>query len=688
MKKSIKISISILLVIGLTSCNAAETQNTSGWQQNLTSTIPYKIQKAHGVLAQSAEGRHTLRAKGGFKLTLVPAKGDVWNMESVSVLGLMLKNTGRTEMILDLMLGNAGATGWSNSALGRTIVKAGEEVPLGVALCRSADYSKTHPAYLRMSGKPNGSFRHWHTIDPSQVRNLVISCGRKGPYAFELAQMFPMQKMDETHTGDFPFIDKYGQYIHKEWPGKVHSDKKLCAGIAIEKKLEEELSEATGFTQYGGWKKGPKFEATGFFRTQKYQGRWWFVDPEGYLFWSYGANCVGVEFAGQTPTERDLSIFRNFPAKDDEAFGQFFTKLDVEDNFMLLEDIPHYDFTRANLYRKYGEDWAEKYIEQDIKRLKYCNLNTIGAWSDYEVAAQKQVPYTVMLHYEYAFAGKKLPDPFNPETRAGLRKAIQEYPVSFENDPWCLGAFVNNELHWQNDSRHMVAGILGYEEKNTEVKKVFRDWLKKRYATVTALNKAWKTPFKTWDDLLKATDKTMFKGAVPEDCSALATLFADAFFKMVKEELKDHSPNILYLGCRMNSGSSEAVKTLAKYADVISTNDYSYRPNPGKFGSTDKPVLITEFHFANISGNNLGSGLRSAQDAVQQGRLFRAYMAAAVNHPKIIGAHWFQWRDQNAAGRYDGENYDVGFFNVADIPNEDLIRAAEEYGRNLYNSIK
>ena len=90
----------------------------------------------------------------------------------------------------------------------------------------------------------------------------------------------------------------------------------------------------------------------------------------------------------------------------------------------------------------------------------------------------------------------------------------------------------------------------------------------------------------------------------------------------------------------------------------------------------------------NTSGNNLGSGLRSAQDAVQQGRLFREYITKAVEHPQIIGTHWFQWRDQNVGGRYDGKNYDVGFFDVTDIPNEDLIRAAQKCGRNLYKSIK
>ncbi|MBN2594768.1 MAG: beta-galactosidase [Sedimentisphaerales bacterium] len=687
-------------MIGLASCNATEKHNVPQWQQNLISTIPYKIKEAQNLSVQSVEGRHILQAKDGFRLVLVPVQDDVWRfvgMESVSVLGLMFKNTGNTEMILDMMLGNEGATGWSNSSLGRTVVKTGEEMPLAVALGRRSVWEEKppHPAYLRMSGLPDGHFSHWHTIDPKRVKDLVITCNQKGEHSFELAQMFPLQKMDESQMGKFPFIDKYGQYIQKEWPNKVHSDKDLLKGIAIEKKLEEEYSEPTGFTKYGGFKEGPKFEATGFFRVERYKDRWWFVDPEGYLFWSYGADCIGIQFAGQTPLEREPSVFQGFPAKDDKKFGQFYIKLDVEHNYALLEDVPHYDFTAANLYRKYGRDWAEKTVEQDIKRLKYCHLNTIGAWSDYEIAAQKKVPYTVMLHYVYAFAAPKMPDPFDPETRAGLRKAMREYPVPFKDDPWCLGAFVNNELHWENRATELVPAILGYDQRNaavkketTEVKKVFRDWFKEKYTTIEAFNNAWKTSFTTWDDLLKVTDVSVFRNANSDDCSALATLFADAFYKMVKEELKNYSPNILYLGSRFHVAPPEVIKTAAKYADVISANIYSYSPYVGRYGVTDKPVLITEFHFVNTAGSNLGGGLRSAQDAVQQGRLLRAYIAEAVNNPQIIGAHWFQWRDQNVGGRYDGENYDVGFFDIVDMPNEELVRAAEESGRNLYNCIK
>jgi hypothetical protein len=157
---------------------------------------------------------------------------------------------------------------------------------------------------------------------------------------------------------------------------------------------------------------------------------------------------------------------------------------------------------------------------------------------------------------------------------------------------------------------------------------------------------------------------------------------------MVREELTAYSPNVLYLGCRMNAASPEVIAALARHADVISANIYSYRPELKQYGGTDKPVLISEFHFANVSGNNLGGGLRSAQDAVQQGRLLEEYIAEAVKDPKLVGAHWFQWRDQSAAGRYDGENYNVGLYDVVDGPNSELVRAMAACGRHLYPDAK
>lgn len=648
-------------------------------------TISYRIENGADVTVAPDGQWRKVGSEGPFRLVLKPVNGDAWDMENIRVLGLEVKNTGATDLVLDVMARNPGATTFSRSALGRTVIKAGEELPLGVAFQRLADYRTSHPAYLRMSGRPNGHFRHWHTFDPGNVQDLLITCSTPGRHSFQLGPMFALQETNEALADALPILDRFGQYMIRDWPGKASSDDGIKALERVEDDLIEEIGEASGFNRFGGWADGPQLEATGFFRTEKVDGKWWFVDPEGRLFWSFGANCIGIDFAGQTPTERDQRVFAELPVEDDPAFGRFHVKLEVEDSFLAKPDVPHYDFTRANLFRKYGRGWESRQVERDIKRLKYTHLNTIGAWSDNAIIERRQVPYVAMLHYVYPEAAPKLPDPFNPATRQSLRRALRAYPVEFANDPWCLGAFVDNELHWKNDARQMIAAIFGHTTTGSEARKTFINWLRDKYGDVAAFNEAWKTGFKAWEDLLATKDPGLFADADAADCSSLATLFADAQFRMVREELTAYSPKVMYLGCRMNAGSPEVIAALARHADVISANIYSYRPELKGYGATDKPVLISEFHFANVSGNNLGGGLRSAQDAVQQGRLLEEFMAEAVKDAKLVGAHWFQWRDQSAAGRYDGENYDVGLYDVVDGPKPELVRAMAECGKNLYS---
>lgn len=647
--------------------------------------IPYRVEKSEGATVSPEGSIQAVRGKGPFRLVLTPADGEAWNMQNVRVLGVTVRNTGAKDLVLDIMARNDGANSFSKSALGRTVIIPGETLPLAVAFQRTADYRARHPAYLRMSGRPNGHFRHWHTFDPSRVKDLVITCAPPGEYSFELGPMAPLQETDDSLADILPIIDRYGQYIHRSWPGKVTTDEEIKAKTRFEDALVREIGPAHGLNKFGGWEAGPQLQATGFFRTEKVDGRWWFVDPAGRLFWSFGANCIGINFAGQTPTERDQMVFEELPAPGDPILGSFHTKIEVEENFLAKPDVPHFDFTRANLFRKYGADWEINQVDRDVERLKYIHLNTIGAWSDNAIIERREVPYVAMLHYVYPEAAPKLPDPFNPETRRSLRKALQDYPVEFAGDPWCLGAFVDNELHWKNSALELIAAIFGHTTTGSEVRKVFIKWLREKYGDIAAMNNAWKTKLGSWDDLLHTTDPGAFAEADAGDCSALATLVAETYATMVREELTAYSPNVLYLGCRMNAGFPEVIAALARHADAISANIYSYLPELKQYAATDKPVLISEFHFANVAGNNLGGGLRSAQDAVQQGRLLKEFMAQALKDPKLIGAHWFQWRDQNAAGRYDGENFDVGLYDIVDGPNTELVRAMAACARNLYS---
>jgi len=96
-----------------------------------------------------------------------------------------------------------------------------------------------------------------------------------------------------------PILDSFGQWALADWPGKLKSQQQLTRELA-----EEEKSFASpahyAYSRYNGYK-DTQARATGFFRVQQIDGRWWFVDPDGHLFLSTGINGTpggGAGFPG------------------------------------------------------------------------------------------------------------------------------------------------------------------------------------------------------------------------------------------------------------------------------------------------------------------------------------------------------------------------------------------------------
>ena len=86
-----------LVCLGATAVAGASQLNQEAEPEN---SFCYKVTGVKGVSVQPAENHSVVTGSGGFKLTLVPMEGDVWNMKQVSVLGLMLKNNGKTELVI------------------------------------------------------------------------------------------------------------------------------------------------------------------------------------------------------------------------------------------------------------------------------------------------------------------------------------------------------------------------------------------------------------------------------------------------------------------------------------------------------------------------------------------------------------------------------------------------------------
>ncbi|MBR0339893.1 MAG: hypothetical protein IIX40_06815, partial [Alistipes sp.] len=183
----------------------------------------------------------------------------------------------------------------------------------------------------------------------------------------------------------FPFIDKYGQYKYKEWKNKVHTDADL------QKAREEEEADlaahkgATDRNKYGGWANGPKHEATGRFYFKKIDGKWWFIDPEGCLWWSHGVVRVTPSSA-VTPLDGRKHYFEDMPKRGDDFEKFYYTHDSLLKPYYTARNIKEtYDFSSANCYRKYGKNYKQIYGELAHRRLQSWGLNTIANSSDKDI---------------------------------------------------------------------------------------------------------------------------------------------------------------------------------------------------------------------------------------------------------------------------------------------------------------
>lgn len=542
-------------------------------------------------------------------------------------------------------------------------------------------------------------------------------------------------------------VDKFGQNAKKDFPIKVYTDKELKL------KADEELKKLSEYTlmadrsQYGGWKDGPKLEATGFFRTEKINGKWALVDPDGYLFFSIGlanvrmANSTtytGIDYTDENLKYRDPEdvtpedskgiievpkeimktghvinklrhdMFLELPAYDDSLANHYSYR--KESHFGPIEHGQTFSFYRANLERRYGEEYPnsffDKWVEVTENRFRNWGFTSFGNWIDPVFYDRNALPYFangwIIGDFQKIYSGSDywgpMPDPFDPEFERRAKKSISTVAKEVKNNPWCIGVFIDNERSWGKEGtvvQHYGLVLDGLSKDNKSyLKKEYVKILRNKYKTIETLNKAWQTNISSWTTLEAGIDyksKTEFSDEMVADFSILLETFATKYFKIIHDALEEKMPNHMYLGCRFAAWgvTPEVRKSAAKFVDVFSYNHY--KEGIGKkywkfLEEVDMPTLIGEFHMGAPDSGLFHSGLVQAKDQEDRANMFMDYAYSAIDNPYFVGVHWFQYLDSPISGRaHDGENYNVGFVSNTDIPYPEMVKAAKEINSSLYS---
>jgi hypothetical protein len=480
-----------------------------------------------------------------------------------------------------------------------------------------------------------------HSVDSIGIRMRVPI----GNPEFEIRSItLAVDDPGDTYLEEIYAVDEFGQHNLVQYPEKITSLEQLKAEWSAEDKELESAQPDYNYSRYGGYLQ-KQVKGTGFFRIEKIDGRWWFVDPDGYLFLSHGVDCVNPGGGGNANNlDKRANMFKELPP---DQFKQTYRNRESA------------SFGAWNLYRRYGEDFREKANEMAIKRMDRWGLNTIANWSNAAVYGLKKKAHTLQLR-GLAMDGNLmgLADVYAPDFAAKIDSSMKTFLPENKDNPWVIGYFVGNEPSWLGQEARLCDLILEGEAR----------------------------PIKT------ELEEYLQNGNTPERKKVFIYKTFNTFLQTVKTTMKRYDPNHLNLGIRFGNLNEldESLMEICRNAfDILSFNCYALEPSKEMMDRalrlTDTPMIIGEYHFGTVD-RGMAQSLWQVENEQQRGVAYRYYTEQAYSHPGLIGTGYFQWCDQDLMGRgSDGENYNCGYIDVTDRPYKHQVEATMETAKRLFD---
>jgi hypothetical protein len=472
-------------------------------------------------------------------------------------------------------------------------------------------------------------------------------------------------------------LDELGQNALYDWPGKSHSAEEVTGRLLAQQQAALKQSWPKDFSRWGGWQ-GKRVEATGFFRTLHDGQRWWLVDPEGYVFWSSGLDCVTVD------TEMPCSGLETALAWMPDQNGPYHQAYRQHQHGQT-----GINYLAANLIRAFGsENWYEQWAAVALAELRRMGFNTVGNWSDWRVASRGCTPYVRPLNGSRLAVKpvyRDFPDVFHPDFEKAAASFAEQLRES-AHDPALIGYFLMNEPTWGFAQETPAAGML-FNTPSCASRAALADFLRQRYGGDAALSAAWGIAA-TLAAVQEGVWTTPLTPAAQKDLADFSAIMVEKFFGGLSAACREVDPQHLNLGIRYYTIPPEWALAGMRHFDVFSMNCYRKCLPAEEMGQIsamlDQPIMIGEWHFGALDVGLPASGIGHVPDQPSRGQAFRVYLEDAAEKPWCVGVHYFIMYDQSALGRFDGENYNIGFLDVCNRPYEPLALAARASHERLY----
>ncbi len=436
-------------------------------------------------------------------------------------------------------------------------------------------------------------------------------------------------------------------------------------------------SRAQDLDQYGGFK-DVVAEPTGFFYTQKIDGRWWLVTPDG-----HGMFCLGLSHPITGMSQAAITFAYG---GDQEEW--------LRDSVRKMRDLG------------FNCVWSGPY---STERVRFGVVDQALAEDVYREAG---IPHAVQIplikHGVEMRPGEIRPDVFSDEFKQFVSDEVIAVTSRRRDDPWVIGyyygyaAFQPEDL-WINQTLSRPPGSAGRER--------LIDVLEQRYAgDIGEFNAVYGTQASSFQDLRTGQALTIpswfraVKAGAPlparpgskaifEDAEALLGEIAEEFFKTAYTRIREHDPHHMVLGSyvRIPTFSEEIWRRIAPYIDVLAPQHIDEQaPLNASVADIGKPALVSDQIFGNVYPRLLQGAAGApgpVPEAIDREVLYDMLMNRLAGDPDIVGLSYCGVLFEQSHWRRPYDRGQPSFFTIDGEPIEPLTTAVREANHRALSQV-
>ena len=386
--------------------------------------------------------------------------------------------------------------------------------------------------------------------------------------------------------------------------------------------------------------------ATGYYYVKQINGRWWVIDPQGYLSICRAVNCLG-KGSGTTSTTAYSLLYSNSNVNWMNSAKQM-----LNDN----------GFYCAGAWSDVTN--IKNNPNQSTKPLAYTIiLNLMSGYAStraFQQAGHMGYPNNAIFVFESAFATYC-------DTKA---QAL----ASNKTDVNLFGYFTDNELPFYITNLNGFLAI-GKSSPIDENYIATKNWL-----TANGYTEA---------DTTNVVVQSKFLAYV-----------ARTYYSIVYNAIKKYDPNHMVIGSRVNQTDTRNIsyfmQAVGPYVDLFSANLYStWTPaisSSVNWGTTlGKPFIVSEFYTKgdDVGYPNTGGAGWIVKTQTDRGYEYQNYVLALLESKYCVGWHWFKYMDNDSTVSADPSNIDSnkGIVNLSYEPYTAMTDKMQELNLRVYNLI-